>query len=73
MNLNLTEEEKKIKDKYMKSWLGVSTKSKKGPDVVNAPDLSSVPNESEDSFEDDDNGIDDEVNEQPKPLFDWSA
>ena len=70
MNLNLTEEEKKIKDKYMKSWLGVSTKSKKGPDVVDEPDLSPVPNEFEDSFEDDDNGIDDEVNEQPKPLFD---
>ena len=39
MNLNLTEEEKKVKDKYMKHLLCVKTRSNNGPGVVYAPDL----------------------------------
>ena len=65
MNLNLTEAETKVKDKYMKHLLCVKTTSKNGPGVVYAPDQSCVPNEFEDSFEDEDNGIYDEVYEQP--------
>lgn len=62
MNLNLTEEETKIKDKYMKHLLH-------GPGHVYAPDLSCVPNEFEDSFDDEDDAQYDQVYEQPYTLL----
>ena len=53
MNLNLTEEETRIKDKYMKHLLCIKT----------------VPNEFEDSFDDEDDSQYDQVYEQPYTLL----
>ena len=69
MNLNLTEEEAKVKEKYMKHLLCVKTKSEHGPGHVYAPNLSCVPNEFEDSFDDEDTALYDEVYEQPYTLL----
>ena len=69
MNLNLTEEETKIKDKYMKHLLCVKTKSVNGPGHVYSRNLSRPANEFEDSFEDEDDAKYDEVYEQPYTLL----